>query len=813
VNFFSNLTAYQLKQAWLSLKKKPGFVVSVVSTMGITLGALLCVLTLAYVMLLKPLPYPEQDKLVVVKHEFIDENGRVDVSAFPYPSAMYLYENNQVFDLSSVAIYQESIVTSLNEQPRVNTAAVTSQWFQLFAPSFALGRGFEQTEAIGLHQPVAIISHDTWVNHYHSDSQILNKKLTLSGISYSIIGVVAKNFIEPQIHGVGLKNDIWLPLDFNSIDERYKTNWGAIGGNIAVVGKLKNDMSAAQASQQLTLLISQVWQENVTHIEHFKGWEINVSVTLAKKIILADSAQSLYLLLAGVIGLVIIATANIANLFISQTVEKRSHLAINVALGAKKSHLFNSLFAQAFLLNLLAILLALAISWCGFVFIKLHLASRLPLSNVLSINLFTIAAAITLLLTFSVLFAYVSRKAINLKSINTLLKSSGKGIGFQVTKRHRQLLIISQITVATVLVFVNMSLFKNAMGVIEAPLGFNTENRMYLNLSPSSATYPAREEISPIMKEIKRKLLQLPQVSSVSQSPSPLDIFRPSVLKIVENGKRLTPERLYVDSDYFQVIEQKLVAGNYFTAADIKDRNRVIIVNDALADRLSLNSDVLGMKVKLGDAEIYKIVGIVQGIKMPGKSQVPIRFYRPASPFATRMLIKLKEQQQLSREQVISLLSDVSRKWSVFDFESLADTRQKKLFTHRVTVITSAVLILITIFLAGIGLYGVLSYSCQMRRFEIGTRMAIGAKGKDILRLIFKDNFSSLLLSTIASILILVSLYLGFNNYLTVYINSELFMLFIFTLILILLISLIACYLPLRQYISKPVIDSLRGSE
>jgi ABC-type antimicrobial peptide transport system permease subunit len=198
---------------------------------------------------------------------------------------------------------------------------------------------------------------------------------------------------------------------------------------------------------------------------------------------------------------------------------------------------------------------------------------------------------------------------------------------------------------------------------------------------------------------------------------------------------------------------------------------------------------------------------------MPGESQVPIRFYRPASPFATRMLIKLKEQQQLSREQVISLLSDVSRKWSVFDFESLADTRQKKLFTHRVTVITSAVLILITIFLAVIGLYGVLSYSCQMRRFEIGTHMAIGAKGKDILRLIFKDNVSSLLLAIFASILILLVMYIGFNSYLVAYINFELILIFIFTLLLILLISFIACYLPLRQYINRPAIHSLKGSE
>ena len=177
------------------------------------------------------------------------------------------------------------------------------------------------------------------------------------------------------------------------------------------------------------------------------------------------------------------------------------------------------------------------------------------------------------------------------------------------------------------------------------------------------------------------------------------------------------------------------------------------------------------------------------------------------------MIIKLKPDTVITREQVVSVLTSVTSQYNIFELESLDAQKSQLLFTQYTTAITSAVLAVITFFLAAIGLYGILSYSTQMRRFEIGTRLAIGAKRSDLIGLIINDNLSSVILGMILSIFVLAGLYLGFSEALADYINLMLLTVFIITISLISLISLFACYWPLRPFINRPAIHSLRGSD
>lgn len=807
------LFIYQLKQALLSLKQKPTFVFSVVTTMGITLGALLCVLTLAYVMLIKPLPYPEQEKLFVVKHEFITEKGQVDFSDFPYPSAISLYEKNSLFDLSAITIYSESIVSSLDDKPAVHIAAVTEHWFTLFGVNFIFGRGFEQSEAINQHNAVAIISYKLWLDHFESTKDILDKKLTISGVSYSIIGVLDKRFIEPQIHGVEVKNDIWLPFDFNDISESSKAHWGSVGGNIEFVGQLKNGVSIAQANEKLTNIIDPLWQENVAHIDFFKGWHIQMSVLPVKNVILGNITQAIYLLLVGVIGLVIIAAMNITNLFISYYAEQQRTLSIHAALGATKKHLFNVFFMQTSCLMLATIMIALNTAWLGFVVIKHFFIKQLPLVDMLMITPFTYIAAIFLVLLFSLIFSSFSRKVIKHREINVLLQSSGKGVGFQISQRVRKLLILSQVAVVTLLVFINIVIFKNSADIINIPLGFSTDNNIHLSLTYSASSDDSYEERSVIFSEFKSKLQQLPQVELVSQSSSPLGMFYPAVMKVRDTNQRLNPERKYVDNNYFSVIEQPIIEGRSFTAEDIKANNKVIIVNEVLANRLANNGSALGTEVILGDNNAYRIIGVVKGVKIPGAISVPMRMYRPSELYARSMLVKLKEGQQLTKNEVSDLLATINSQWLIFGFENLTQIRSQRLFTQQATIATSSILTFITLFLAAIGLYGVLNIAIQMRRFEIGTRMAIGAKGRDIIALVIKENASAILIGVAVAIVCLIGLYLGFSQYLAQFINTQLIFVAVITLLAIASVTFIACYLPLKRYIKQPVVYCLKNQE
>jgi predicted permease len=804
---------YQQKQAWVSLKKKVGFVATVVTTMGTTLGALLCVLTLGYLLIVEPLPYPEQEKLYKVIHAIGDKTGETNAESFTYPGLIHLYKNQDVFDQAALIQYGQDVLTSLPNQPTLSTGYATPEWFELLGAKMQMGRAFEETEALDTFNPVAIISNKIWQDEFASAADMLDKKVSFSGVSYRVIGVLGESFIEPQIRQVGRDVGMWFPWDYN-IDVRMKERWGNISGALTFVGKLKDTLSAAQAEQIITPLVNDTWVENVVSIPFFSGWSIQMKLESFQIAIVGDSQNTVYKLLAGVFGLVLIAFANIANLFMSRTAEQQRQLAIYAALGAKKSHLFRGLLAESGLLMFLSLLVALVIASLGFSLLQANLASELPRINELGVNSITFFASVILTFSFALLFAFLSSKMINYRALNSMLQASGKGTGVQVSKRFRQALIVSQVAIATVLVFANITLFKEAVDTITQPSGYSVDNMQQMSLSVSVPEFPPQEEVAAVMIELKKKLLELPEVENVSQSGSVLNGFGLWALTAVASGENFTPESTGASHNYFTMIGQELLEGDYFSEVDIKDGNRVMVVNDVFAKRLNPNGSALGLQISSGAGDDpFTIIGVVKGVKMPAQSDVPMRVYTPSRLSTTQMTLKLRDGQSVSREQVVTVISEVSSLYALFSLDTLESQKKRRLFTHYTTATTTSALAIITLFLASVGLYGILSYGTQMRRFELGTRMAIGAKRKDLVSLIVKDNIWVIVLGVALSIAVMLGIYIGYSETLSAYMSVDLLPIFMSTILSIALLSLFACYWPLRQFINHPAIHSLRGSD
>jgi ABC-type antimicrobial peptide transport system permease subunit len=655
-------TLYLVKQAWGSLKKKPGFVATVVTTMGTTLGALVCVLTLVYLLIWEPLPYPQQDKLYNVSYLLNDKMNQLEADSFTYPGLIHLYRNQDVFEKTALIGYGQDVLTSLPHQPTFNTAYVTPEWFGLLGASMQLGRMFEATEALDTFNPVAILSYRTWQDDFAGNTDVLAEKVTFRGISFRIIGVLGNDFVEPQIKKIGLQTGIWLPWDYN-LDVQLKHNWGNLSPDLTFVGRLKETPTAYQAEQVITSLVNDTWIENIASIPFFNDWSIEMKLESFQTAIVGDSQNTVYQLLAGVFGLVFIAFANIANLFMSRTAEQQRQLAIYAALGAKKSHLFRGLLGDSGLLMSFSVLVAMVIASLGFSLLQANLASELPRINELGVNYITFLASIILGLLFAFSFAFFGTKMINYRALNFILQTSGKGkgkgTGVQVSKRFRQGLIVSQVAIATVLVFAN----------------------------------------------------------------------------------------------------------------------------------------------------------VVKSVKMPAQSDVPMRVYTPSSLASPNMTLKLRDGQSVRREQVVTAINNVSNLYALFNLETLDSQKRSRLFTQYTTATTTSALAIITLFLASVGLYGILSYGTQMRRFELGTRMAIGAKRKDLVGLIVKDNLWVIVLGIASSIVVMLGIYIGYTEVLLAYMSVDLLPIFLTTILSIALLSLFACYWPLRRYINHPAIHSLRGSD
>ncbi|NQZ12493.1 MAG: ABC transporter permease, partial [Algicola sp.] len=346
-------------------------------------------------------------------------------------------------------------------------------------------------------------------------------------------------------------------------------------------------------------------------------------------------------------------------------------------------------------------------------------------------------------------------------------------------------------------------------------------------------TLPPANEALPVIEQIKQTLKALPQVTSVSHNSSPLDTFGMWMpgLSSVGGFEKIRAEFKVVDAQYFQLIEQQKLAGVFFSSQDVRDKKPVMIVNEQFAQLLTKTNDSpesllgkeLGKRLVFRGDKAFTIIGIVKGIQVPGQDQITPRVYvtvRPSGTDRTRnklaLMIKTKDHQSLSRQQIVDAIKTVSKQFTADRWMSLSDSRHQLLFSQYTSAITTAVLTVLTIILATIGLYGIISYAVQLRKFELGTRMAVGAKRADLIRLIITDNVGSMLLGVLISLLVLVigllGLYAETGNELQ-FDAIQMVTIFTLTLVVISVVCLSACYLPLRDFINRPAAYCLRNSD
>jgi predicted permease len=812
-----NLFIYQLKQVFLSLKKKPGFVVSVVSTMGITLGALLCVITLAYVMLLKPLPYPEQEKLYVVESKIKGSERAPKISMYSYPVFIELYKKQSALNKVAMIAYENTNITSHAEQPRINNAFISPEYFSLLNPPIALGRTFEASEALNTNNPVAVISFATWQILYDQQVDVLEKNLTVNGVSFRIVGVSAETFIEPSLYQTGEKTQVWLPWDFNPVSEIKRKAWGNFAPNMFLLGKLDNTLTAKQAEMILTPQLTERWQQELVGNARFKEMTLKVEMKPLINVISGNNNTNLVLLFLAVVGLLVITVTNVSHLFVARSAEQQHQMAIKASLGMNRKQGAKQIFVETSCLMILAFIVALATANIGFVILKTYLAELFNRVDELSISLTPLFILVITMLLITLILTKLTLKNFKFISLNTTLQNSNKGQGAKVSTFFQQGVIMSQILVTVLIIFANMVLFKQAYESVNHETGFDTEQIEHLVLAFNGSGRPNAAEQQATYKQIKAQLLQIPQVSSVSLGNSPLSSYSIRKFGLGKDALEFSIEQKEIDEHYFLMIKQSLISGDYFTSSELNNNDNVVIINESLAKQLKEFGEVIGQQIKGSRDELLIVKGIVTDIHLPNSERPEMNnnflLYRPSKlGRGTGFMVKLKADQILPREQLVTIITEADARYSIYEYQSLTENYQQLLLNKKITLFTTGIITLVVIILAALGVFGVLDFNTRIRRFEIGTRLAIGAKGQDIIQLILKDNSKGIFIGVGLSMMILLSVWGGFGESFQQYLNLQILPLFILTLALISLISFIACYLPLRQYINKPVINALKGS-
>lgn len=828
-NIIKSLMFRQQKTAWHSLKKNIGFYMAIVATVSITVGTLLCVITLNDLLLRKPLPYPDQDKLVVVSSEISDQYGAKNSIYYSYPELIHLFTKQEELESAAIISYESLEVSSLPDQPSMYIAFTTPKYAKLFGMKMAVGSFIDDNIDINSRVPGAVISYSVWRDKFNFRSDILDQSITIRSVSHRIVGVTDKSFITPQISAVGLETQIWLPWDFNTTENGQRKSWTVMDGKYYFVGRLLSGSSVNQAQQRLSSVIIDKWKEGVVGNEFYRDWNLKIKVKPMQDVLLGDSRTVALMLLAGALGLMLIACVNISNLFILKAVEKQREFAIRAAVGARKADILNLFFAESVQLMCISIFFALGVAYLGFNIMQRYLYNLLPRVGELSVNLVTLSSAALIAIVLAYIFAKLSANAVDYLKLNTYL-SSGKGTGAQVSAKTRSALIIVQVALAVFLILVNISLLQKAVFTITEDRGFDVSSTASLLMMTSEPSWPSRKDTFNAMEEFKRKILLYPEVSGFSRSSGPLVPPLSWGVTIPSTDQRFTPFTMEIDSEYFDLVEQSILFGRNLNQADIDDWNAfnfsdaedmpgVIVVDESFAKKITNGnvSEALGKSVLYSEGWVkgvnFTVVGIVKDIKHRAANEERPTIYLPRFSAQTRSIIKYKPGQSLSREKIVNLITDIDKRYVVSLFDESNNLYYRLLFTQITTAVVTSILTALVFFLATIGLYGVLSYGTHLRRIELGTRMAIGAKRKDLISLIIMDNMKTFLIGLLAGCLLFAFAYIGFNKYIGFNIDMSLLPAIVLAFCLILFIVLFGCYWPLKLFIAKPINNSLRMVE
>ena len=810
----------ELKLAQASLYQRPGFVVTVVLTLGLTLGALITVFNLNYLLLMKPLPYPEQQSLVAIDHDIRRDddiaapaNNRI-LPATIFGYQQHLRNDNSSFEQMTIINISRKFLVSHNEQPALNILYSTPEYFSMLATKMALGRYFSLDEGLNKNSAVTVITYDTWQKWFNGEANILGTKIQLGAQSFSIIGVTDESFVQPEVFGD--KHQVWLPWDFNKNSSQELTNWGNSKRNIAVLAKLKKQVSVIKAQSSLSsILNTELHRTFVADTNNQQPGTFQATLLPLETRLIGNSRGRALLLLAAVMALLLIACSNVINLFYSRAAEKQRNFAIQAALGARKSHLFKAMFAETVLLTFISGIIGLLIAAWGFELLKQLGEGQLSRLDELGLDFNTLLFSIVISLFLAMVFAFFSSRLVNYDALKEELQTSGKGSGLQISRFSRDVLIVSQIALATLLLVGSFSVLQKAYSVIIHPLGFKASNVFSISLDARAGliSEDAVQERNLKIAAIKDRLLGLPQVESMSASfGTPIGMTMSMAFSDSQsNNLGLIPVN-FISENYFSLLQIPMIQGRMFTEAEIRDNSPLLVVSRSAAKLLAKNTNVLGMKLLNGGTTLKEVIGVVDDIYDPtkNKSDQGLDVFIPYSPWNMHFLIRIKENMALSKTSLLQQLHKIDNNLRVSNFELLTNRHQRALHHNKLNASVAAGLTLLALLLAGVGMYGVLSYGSQMRRYELGVRMALGARTQEIIRLVIKDNMLPISIGIGLSLALTVIIYLLGRDSISG-LNELPILPLLITLPILVATALLASYMPVRKMLLQDPVKALRN--
>jgi predicted permease len=790
-----------LRYGFRMLVKNPGFTTVAVLSLALGIGANTIIFSVINQLFLHPIGISDPDHLfaVRVKYDKLNLKGIV-ISA---PGFKDIQDSKQIFT-SAAASNEESFNYLAPEGPkRLAVAKVTWQWFDVFGARPFLGRIFRPEEDQPHANQVALLAYDTWQRLFGGDPAIVGGSIQLNHEDYRVVGVMEPDFNWPR------RTQLWIPMGLPASDFSPDNYFNE---SLFVVARSRPEVSTTQAEAFVRVLTGRVLQAYPAANAYAKksGWGMFV-VPFTEYTSGAYRAPMLILL--GAVGFVLlIACSNIGGLLLARASARAKEFAVRVALGAQKRDLFRQALVESFFLTACGAIAGVAGAYEG-TGLLLRLAPRSLASwFVVHADGHVLLFVVLLMVLSGVFLGVLPMGEVFSHRRHAMLKEEGRAVTSSRGRlRLREWLVVGQVAMALVLLVGAGLLLKSLTRMARVDTGFDPSGVMTATVQLPEKQYDNQDKLAAFYRAVSEKLAALPGVSSaaVVEAP-PFTGYDPSSSFSIE-GRPLGPGDPgphsmlnWITPRYFETLHISLRRGRYFTDQDRLDTQPVVIIDENLARRYWPNQDPVGQRLRRGpDAPWATIVGVVAHVMqsaLVGDSGKGVCYYPMLQQPLQQAFLVVRSKAGVATlpREIQGAVASVDSAQPVADFRTMEQYVAASLSPQRIAASLLEIFSVLALFLAAIGLYGVISYSTAQRTQEIGIRMALGAQRRQVWGMVIRQGLRLALAGVLAGAVA--------ASILAQFLRSQLFEVsafdpwtFALTCLILVVVALAACYIPARR--------------